>query len=66
MTTFHQYDALFSKSELIDKTDEKGKPKNFMVSVGFKLPHLAVHVPYKYYEMYRNRTGSSKFASSRS
>lgn len=27
-----------------------------MVGLGFKLPHLAVHVPWQYYEMYRNRT----------
>ena len=27
----------------------------FMVSVGFKMPHLAMHVPYKYYDMYRSR-----------
>ena len=27
----------------------------FMVSIGFKMPHLAMHVPYKYYDMYRSR-----------
>lgn len=30
--------------------------ENYMVALGFKLPHLAVHVPYKYYDMYRDRT----------
>ena len=27
----------------------------FMISIGFKMPHLAMHVPYKYYDMYRSR-----------
>lgn len=27
----------------------------FMVAVGFKMPHLAMHVPYKYFDMYRSR-----------
>ena len=27
----------------------------FMVAIGFKMPHLAMHVPYKYYDMYRSR-----------
>jgi iduronate 2-sulfatase len=27
----------------------------FMISVGFKMPHLSMHVPYKYYDMYRSR-----------
>ena len=26
-----------------------------MVGVGFKLPHLALHVPYKYYDMYTKK-----------
>jgi iduronate 2-sulfatase len=29
------------------------KPNPFMLAIGFKLPHLAIHVPYKYYEMYK-------------
>lgn len=28
--------------------------KYFMMAVGFKLPHLAVHLPYKYFEMYKD------------
>jgi iduronate 2-sulfatase len=27
----------------------------FMVSVGYKLPHLQVHVPFKYFDMYRDK-----------
>lgn len=32
------------------------EPKPFLLAVGFKLPHLALHVPYPYYSMYKNRT----------
>lgn len=28
----------------------------FMAAIGFKLPHLAVHIPHKYYEMYKGET----------
>src|SRR5258708_2139218 len=34
--------------------------KNFMLGVGFKNPHLQVHIPYKYYEMYKSRTAAFK------
>lgn len=27
----------------------------FMVALGFKLPHLQVHVPFKYFDMYRDK-----------
>ena len=27
----------------------------YMTAVGFKMPHTALHVPYKYYDMYKNR-----------
>jgi arylsulfatase A-like enzyme len=27
----------------------------FMVGLGFKMPHLSLHVPYAYYDMYRSR-----------
>ena len=29
-----------------------------MLAIGFKLPHLALHVPYKFYEMYQGRNQS--------
>ena len=31
------------------------EPKFFMLGVGFKLPHLALHVPYKYFKMYDSK-----------
>jgi iduronate 2-sulfatase len=27
----------------------------FMVGIGFKLPHVPVHIPHKYFEMYRSK-----------
>ena len=27
----------------------------FMIGVGYKLPHLQVHIPHKYFDMYRNK-----------
>ena len=30
------------------------KTKYFMMAVGFKLPHLAIHLPYKYFNMYKD------------
>lgn len=35
-----------------------GLNKYFMAAIGFKLPHLAVHIPYKYYEMYKGKSAS--------
>ena len=51
--TFRDY--MFA-SKTIDALKElHALNEHFMVSVGFKLPHLALHVPWKYYEMYRNK-----------
>ena len=33
-------------------------PEYFMAAIGFKLPHLAVHLPYKYYEMYKGKSAA--------
>jgi hypothetical protein len=32
--------------------------KYFMAAIGFKLPHLAVHIPHKYYEMYKGKSAA--------
>ena len=34
------------------------EPNYWFLALGFKLPHLAVHVPYDYYALYKNRTES--------
>jgi iduronate 2-sulfatase len=31
------------------------EPKPYFLAVGFKLPHNALHVPYKYFSMYKNK-----------
>eukprot|EP01035_Chromulina_nebulosa_P032578 gene32578-43527_t len=31
------------------------EPKPFFLAVGFKLPHNALHVPFEYYKMYKNK-----------
>jgi iduronate 2-sulfatase len=38
------------------------EPKYFMLNIGFKNPHLALHAPYRYYEMYKNKTESWKLS----
>ena len=32
----------------------KTNTKHFMLSIGFKLPHLTYHIPYEYYALYKN------------
>ena len=34
-----------------------------MAAIGFKLPHIAVHMPYKYYDMYRNKSDAFKLTT---
>jgi iduronate 2-sulfatase len=47
-------DYLFT-TRAIDMMKKQHKEGNlFMVSVGFKLPHLAVHIPHKYFEWYKD------------
>lgn len=31
------------------------KPNYFMAAIGYKLPHIEIHVPHKYYKMYDNK-----------
>ena len=45
----HQFAERAAKV-LVDLSKEK---KFFMLAIGFKLPHLQLHVPYKYYELYK-------------
>ena len=37
-------------------SSQKRTGKNFMLGLGFKLPHLCMHIPFKYFDLYRNRT----------
>jgi arylsulfatase A-like enzyme len=34
----------------------------FMVAIGFKMPHLSLHLPYKYYDMYRDKQSLFKLS----
>ena len=47
-------DALFTTRFIHTLGQLAAKPKPFFAALGFKLPHLAVHVPWKYYAMYRD------------
>ena len=40
----------------IDQINNNGK--HFLAAIGFKLPHVPVHIPYKYFDMYRHRLSS--------
>lgn len=41
------------------------KREYFMLGVGFKLPHLALHVPHKYFELYNTPTASHSWRLSK-
>ena len=47
-------DYLFTTRFIKTMKELNTKPNYFMLGLGFKLPHLAVHVPWKYYAMYKN------------
>jgi iduronate 2-sulfatase len=48
-------DYIFASRAIEAMTRLSKLPKYFMVAIGFKMPHLAMHVPYKYYDMYRDK-----------
>ena len=48
-------DYIFASKAIEAMTRLSKLPKFFMVAIGFKMPHLAMHVPYKYYDMYRDK-----------
>ena len=48
-------DAEFANKALETLAEITKLPKPFMLGLGFKLPHLSVHVPYKYYAMYKGK-----------
>lgn len=49
-------DALYADKAVksLNKMVDQNKP--FMLSIGFKLPHIELHVPYKHYELYKNKS----------
>jgi iduronate 2-sulfatase len=50
---FRDYLLATKSIEALKKLNKK--EEYFMLAVGFKNPHLALHVPYKYYKMYENK-----------
>ena len=46
---------------IVDENKRLEEPKPFMVGLGFKLPHLALHVPFKYFNMYSGQVTSPRF-----
>jgi iduronate 2-sulfatase len=53
-------DYLFASKTIETLKVLNAKQEYFMLGVGFKLPHLAVHIPYKYYDMYKGRESGWK------
>jgi iduronate 2-sulfatase len=51
---FRDYEVASHARDMIRNLHQKDE--YFMVAMGFKLPHLSLHFPYKYFDMYRNRT----------
>ena len=51
---FRDYDYT---SKAINRLEKfvKDKSKNFMLAIGYKLPHLQVHMPYHYYDLYKDK-----------
>lgn len=47
-------DSLFVDKSLDCLYDLVNEEKYFMLAIGFKLPHLALHVPYRHYEQQKN------------
>jgi hypothetical protein len=41
------------------------QPKRYMLAVGFKLPHLTLHVPHKYYQLYTSEAVKARWRLSR-
>ena len=51
----HEYPDYLYASKAIDAMRQYKESKDFfMVSVGFKMPHTSLHVPWKYFDMYRS------------
>ena len=53
-------DHIFANKAIESLTRLSKLNKYYMVAIGFKMPHLAMHVPYKYYDMYRSKVDQWK------
>jgi hypothetical protein len=50
---FRDHEFSMKTIEILEKLVKE--PKHFMLGVGFKLPHLALHVPYDFYSIYKTK-----------
>jgi iduronate 2-sulfatase len=48
-------DYIFASEAIKGMKKLSKRDEYFMIAIGFKMPHLAMHMPYKYYDMYRSR-----------
>jgi iduronate 2-sulfatase len=53
-------DAQFTERALSTWKDMLKTNKPYMLALGYKLPHLAIHIPHKYYQMYKGRNKAWK------
>jgi len=59
-------DYIFTTKSIDEIRELHKQPKRFAIGIGFKLPHLAVHIPYKYYQMYTNLQDSWRLTETES
>lgn len=55
-------DYLFTDRALNTWKKMLNQNKPFMLAVGYKLPHLCIHVPYRHYTMYRDKKEAWKLS----
>lgn len=58
LTKFRDHEFATKSIEQIRKM--AAKPNFFMSAVGFKLPHLDLHVPHQFFELYKNKKDAWK------
>ena len=51
----HFRDYEFTTRAIANLRQHAARPEYFMTAIGYKLPHLAVHIPHKFYEMYKGK-----------
>eukprot|EP01034_Spumella_vulgaris_P032119 gene32119-39669_t len=59
---FRDYEFTTRAVSTLKKMSTHETSKFWMLGIGYKLPHLAVHVPYKYYDMYKGKSAAWKLS----
>lgn len=60
---FRDYAFATHAIEALERLSKKNQ-EYYMIALGFKMPHLCLHLPYRTFDMYRNRTDQWGKASS--